>query len=134
MKVRQNLYVDRDIADALDTLSGQRGVSKSRIVNDALRAWWEHRATEDADHLLNERLDRMVQDIGLTRRDLSIVIESLALFIRYQLNVVAPLPRGDLEARRVGRHRFAEFVRLVGEQLKTCKRSLGGAPRPEDLA
>lgn len=134
MKVRQNLYIDHDIANALDILSGQRGVKKSRIVNDALRSSIEHHATEKANEPLTERLDHVVRDIGLARRDLSIVIESLALFIRYQLNVVAPLPRGDLEARRVGRHRFAEFVRLVGEQIKTGERSLGGAPRPEDLA
>lgn len=134
MKVRQNLYIDRDVADGLRALSGQRGIRKSRLVNDALRAWLEQHAVQDANELLKERLDRLAREIGLARRDLSIVIESLALFIRYQLNVVAPLPRGDLDARRVGRHRFAEFVRLVGEQLKAGERSLGGAPKPEDFA
>jgi len=134
MKVRQNLYLDQEIAESLDALSGRRGVRKSRIVNDALRAWLAHHASTNAEQLFKERLDRLARDVVLTRRDLSIVIESLALFIRYQLNVTAPLPRGDLDARRVGRNRFAEFVRLVAEQLKTSERSLGGAPKPEDLA
>ncbi len=62
------------------------------------------------------------------------MIESLALFIRYQLSVIAPPASGDLDGRRVGRNRFAEFVRRVGEQIKTSGRSLGGAPKPEDLA
>ena len=43
MKVRQNLYIDRDLADALDALVLRRGGNKSRIVNEALRTWLTRR-------------------------------------------------------------------------------------------
>ncbi|WP_257549257.1 hypothetical protein [Sphingopyxis sp. DBS4] len=45
MKVRQNLYIDRELSDALDALVVRRGGNKSRIVNEALRSWLTRRAT-----------------------------------------------------------------------------------------
>lgn len=125
MKVRQNLYLDREIADALEALAaGHRG-NKSRLVNDALRDWLARRGTKEIDDLLKPRLDRMTREIGLVRRDLDVVLESFALFVRYQLTVTSPLPEADVAALAVGRDRFESFVAQVGRQLATGTRTLG---------
>lgn len=127
MKVRQNLYIDRGIADALDALARNSGGNKSRIVNDALANWLAHRASKEIDNLLKPRLDRISRDVALARRDIDIVLESLALFVRYQLTVTAPLPEADAAALAVGSERFQRFVTQLGRQIAAGKRSLPGA-------
>ena len=68
MKVRQNLYIDRGIADALEALAAGPGGNKSRLVNDALAAWLARRGTKEIDHLFKGRLDRMSRDLAAIRR------------------------------------------------------------------
>ena len=125
MKVRQNLYIDRDLADALDALVLRRGGNKSRIVNEALRTWLTRRASREVDDLLKIRLDRISRDVASARRDVEVVIEALALFVRYQLTVTAPLPEADTAALAVGNQRFERFIAQVGRQVAGGKRTLG---------
>ena len=127
MKVRQNLYIDREISDALEALASGPGANKSRLVNDAVASWLARRGTREVDDLLKGRLDRMSREIAGARRDLEVLLESLSLFVRYQLTVTAPLPDADTAARAVGRDRFEAFVAQVGRQLAGGKRTLGDA-------
>ena len=131
MKVRQNLYIDRELSDALEALASGAGANKSRLVNDAVAAWLARRGTKEVDDLVKGRLDRMSREIGLVRRDIEVVLESLALFVRYQLLVTAPLPEADTAALAVGLARFEKFVGQVGRQLATGKRTLGPIDPPE---
>ena len=79
MKVRQNLYIDRSLSDALDALASRPGANKSRIVNDALAGYLARRATKEVDDLFKARLDRISRELGATRRDLEVLLESVAL-------------------------------------------------------
>lgn len=128
MKVRQNLYIDREISDALEALAAGPGANKSRLVNDAVSSWLARRGTREVDDLLKGRLDRMSREIAGARRDLEVLLESLSLFVRYQLTVTAPLPDADTAARAIGRDRFEAFVAQVGRQLAAGTRTLGDPP------
>jgi len=125
MKVRQNLYIDRELSDALDALVLRRGGNKSRIVNEALRSWLTRRASKEVDDLLKPRLDRISRDVAGARRDVEVVLEALALFVRYQLTVTAPLPEADTAALAVGNQRFERFIAQLGRQIAGGKRTLG---------
>ncbi|MGY4397652.1 putative transcriptional regulator [Sphingomonas sp. UYAg733] len=127
MKVRQNLYIDQPLSDALDDLARRPGTSKSQIVSDALAAYIARRGAKEIDDLLKGRLDRISREIGHARRDIEVLLESLSLFVRYQLTVTAPLPDADGPARAVGRERFEAFVAQVGRQIGSGKRSIGAA-------
>lgn len=127
MKVRQNLYIDREIAEALEKLAAGETGNKSRLANDALRDWLARRGAKEIDDLLRTRLDRISREIDHARRDIEVLLESLSLFVRYQLMVTAPLPEGDAAAVAVGRERFDKFVAQVGRQLASSRRTL----RPE---
>ena len=127
MKVRQNLYIDREISDALEALAAGPGTNKSRLVNDAVASWLARRGTREVDDLLKGRLDRMSRELAGARRDLEVLLESLSLFVRYQLTVTAPLPDADTAARAIGRDRFEAFVAQVGRQLAGGTRTLGEA-------
>ncbi len=134
MKVRQNLYIDRELADALDALAVRPGGNKSRIVNEALGSWLARRATKEVDDLLKLRLDRLSREIGACRRDVEVVLEGLALFVRYQLTVTAPLPEADAAALAVGNERFERFIAQLGRQIAGGKRTLGAANDAEARA
>jgi len=132
MKVRQNLYIDRELSDALEALASRPGGNKSRLVNDAVRSWLARQATKEIDDLFKGRLDRLSRELGLVRRDMHVLLESFALFVRYQLLVTAPLPDADTAARAVGMARFEQFVGQLGRQLATGKRTFGRNDPPEE--
>jgi hypothetical protein len=51
----------------------------------------------------------------------------LALFIRYQLTVTAPLPEADAAAIAVGNDRFERFISQLGRQIAGGTRTLVSA-------
>jgi len=125
MKVRQNLYIDRELSDALEALASRPGGNKSRLVNDAVRAWLARQGTKEIDDLFKGRLDRLSRELGLVRRDLYVVLESFALFVRFYLLVTAPLPDADTAAFAVGMDRFEQFLGQLARQVATGKRTFG---------
>ncbi len=132
MKFRQNLYFDRHLCDALEALAAKPGATKSGIVGDALAAYLSRRGSKEVDDLLKTRLDRMSRELARQSRNDEVLLESLSLFVRYQLTVTAPLPEADHAARAVGRERFEAFVAQVGRQLASGKRTIGGDDDEED--
>ncbi|MCJ8158883.1 CopG family transcriptional regulator [Sphingomonas sp. LaA6.9] len=123
MKIRLNIYLDKELAGALDVLTRRPGTSRSRIINDAVAALLEREATKEVDGLLRPRLDRMQRDIALARRDIEILLESLSLFVRHQLTVTAALPEANSAAIALGRERFEAFVAEVGRQINAGRRA-----------
>ena len=117
MKPRHQIYLDERLTEALDRLGGRSGTSKSAIVADALRAFLDRRAAGEIDDLLKIRLDRVSRALNRVERNQKILMESLALFVRYQLTVTAPLPEADRAGQALGRERFQRFVDQVGRQL-----------------
>jgi predicted transcriptional regulator len=125
MKLRQNLYLDHELVDALSALAIRRGGNKSRIVNEAVKTWLARRGSRELDDLLKPRLDRLSREIGACRRDIEVVLEALSLFVRYQLTVTAPLPEADSAARAIGNERFERFIAQLGRQIAAGQRTLG---------
>lgn len=130
MKPRHHLYFDEALTDQLEALAAKPGSSKSAIVSDALRAYLARRGARELDDMLKVRLDRISNQLARIERDGHVLLESLALFVRYQLTVTAPLPEADEAGRAIGRDRFEAFVAQVGRQLAGSKRTL--ASREEE--
>jgi hypothetical protein len=122
MKTRRHIYLDDVLLRQLDHLAEQPGASQSAIVNAALRAYFLNQAAPEVDQVLKVRLEKFSGQMGRIERDISIVMESLALFVRFQLMVTAPLPEADqATARALAQDRFEEFVTSVGRRLATTK-------------
>jgi predicted transcriptional regulator len=122
-KSRQTIFLDHEVKQALDALAAGPGGNKSHLVNDALKAWLARRGAREIDDLLKTRLDRISRDLAGARRDIDVLLESLALFVRYQLTVTPPLPEADAAGRAVGRDRFEAFVAQVGRQIAGSTRT-----------
>lgn len=118
MKPRHHLYLDDELTEQLETLAAKPGSSKSAIVSDALRSFLARRGANEVDDRLKVRLDRLSRRLNRIERDQQILLESLALFVRYYLTVTAPLPEADQEAARaLGQERFQAFIDQVGRRI-----------------
>lgn len=122
MKPRHHVYLDDEISGQLDALAAKPGTSKSAIVADALRAHFRRRGMREVDDLLKVRLDRISADQRRTARDMDVLLESLSLFIRYQLSLTAQIPEPDAAARAIGRDRFENFIDQVGRHMANGER------------
>ena len=127
LRYRHQLYLAEDVSRKLEALAAKPGASKSAILADAVKAWLARRGHQELDDRFALRLERISTQLGRIERDQQIVMESVALFIRYQLTINAPLPEPDHAARAVGRDRFAAFIDRVGRQIAAGGRTLARA-------
>lgn len=130
-RVRYQLFLPEALSHRLEALAARPGASKSSILEDALTAWLNRQAASELENRFSQRLDRVSMTLGRIERDGHILLESLALFVRYELMVQAPLAEADEAARAVGRDRFNAFVARVGEALASGQRTLA-APLKND--
>lgn len=122
MKPRHHLYLDDELTERLEALAAKPGASKSAIVADALRAFITRGAAIEIDPVIKARLDKVSRTLARLERDQQVVLETLGLFIRYQLTVTAPLPESEqAAARAVGQDRFQHFIDQVGRRLAAGK-------------
>ncbi len=130
-KVRHQLFLDADLSARLEALAAKPGASKSAILADAVAAWLNRRGAQELDDRFGLRLNRISGQLERIERDGQVLLESLALFVRYQLTVTAPLPEPDKAARAVGQDRFQKFVDQVGRQMAGDVRTLGATAAGE---
>ncbi|MDX1556816.1 MAG: CopG family transcriptional regulator [Xanthomonadales bacterium] len=115
---RLNLFIERDHARRLDELSTKKGVSKSSIVAAALASWLSPDAADKREAAMAKRLDRLSRQFEKLERDQNILIETVALYVRYYLTVSTPLPESHQEAARAqGRARFEQFIEQLGRHI-----------------
>src|ERR1700749_3541968 len=98
MKPRHNLYLDEDVAEQLGKLTDKAGSSKSAIVNDAVKAYLARRGAKELDDVFKQRLERIGEQLRRLERDQSVMIESFALYVRYELGITPPLPASEQAA------------------------------------
>jgi len=115
---RLNLFIERDHARRLDELSAKKGVSKSSIVAAALASWLSPDAADKREAAMAKRLDRLSRQFEKLERDQNILIETVALYVRYYLTVSTPLPESHQDAAKAqGRARFEQFIEQLGRHI-----------------
>lgn len=118
-KTRLNIFIEPDHAKRLRQLAALKGETKSAIVAAALSSYLSPDGADRREAAFASRLDRLSNQFGRLERDQTILIETLALFIRYTLSVSAPLPEAHQKAARAqGRLRFNQFVDQLGRHLQ----------------
>lgn len=122
MKSRRHIYIEESLTKRLQQLAAKPGSSRSAIVSDAVRAYLERQGADELDDRFKVRLDKIGQQLSRIERDVGIVMESLALFVRYQFMTGSPLPESEQAAARgVGQDRFQAFIEQVGRRLANGK-------------
>lgn len=126
-KIRHQLFLPRPLSDRLEALAAKPGATKSAILVDAVTAWLNRRGASELEERFAIRLDRLTQAIGRVDRDTFVILETLALFIRFELAIQTPLAENDQAGRALGAKRFEAFVNQVGRQVSTGRRTLSAA-------
>lgn len=122
-KRRYTLYLPRDLAKRLDEIAVLRNGAKSALVEEALAASLSPKKLPGVDEALARRLDELNRRSAVVQRDVAIVTETLALFVRYFLTITPPLPISEQgSARALGKERFEIFVAQIGRRLGTDQR------------
>ena len=117
-QARLNLFIQHDHAKRLDELAAKKGVSKSSIVAAALASWLSPDAGDQREAATAKRLDRLSRQFERLERDQNILIETLALYVRYYLTVSTPVPEAHQEAAKAqGKARFEQFIEQLGRHL-----------------
>ena len=127
-KVRHQLLLPKPLSDRLEALAAKPGASKSAILVDAVTAWLNRRGASELEERFAFRLDRLTQAIGRVDCETYLILETLALFIRFELAIQTPLAENDQAGRALGAKRFEAFVTQVGRQVSTGRRTLGAVP------
>jgi predicted transcriptional regulator len=124
-KVRHQLFLPKPLSDRLEALAAKPGASKSAILADAVTAWLNRRGSSELDDRFGLRLDRLTTALSRVERDSHVILETLALFIRFELSIQAPLAETDKAGRAIAATRFEAFVSQVGRQVAAGNRTLG---------
>jgi hypothetical protein len=116
---RLNVFIESDHARQLADVSAHRGVSQSSVVAAALASVLSPDGMDQREAALARRLDRLTRQFDRLERDQNVLIETVALYVRYFLTVSLPVPEERQEAARAqGRARYASFIEQLGRQVR----------------
>lgn len=116
---RLNIFIEPAHAKRLEDLAAHRGVSKSAVIAAALSSFLSPDGGDQREAALAKRLDRLSRQFDRLERDQSILIETVALYVRYYLTVSIPVPEGHQDAARAqGRARYAQFIEQLARHLQ----------------
>jgi len=122
--VRHQLFLPRAISERLEALAAKPGASKSAILADAVTAWLNRRGASEMEERFALRLDRISEALSRLERNGEVQLETLALFVRYELAIHAPLAENDTAGRAMAARRFEAFIGLVGRNVASGKRTI----------
>lgn len=118
MKKRLEVYLHIDLYKRVVATATQANTSRSSVAEAAVAAFLSPDGADKREAAFTRRLDRLTRQYTLLDRNLTILTETLALFIHYQLAVAPPIPVGDEAAvKALGKERFEQFVARLGRRL-----------------
>lgn len=118
-RTRLNIFIEREHARRLEDLAVHKGVSKSSVIAAALASFISPDGKDQREAAIARRLDRLSRQFDRLERDQEILIETVALYVRYFLTVSLPIPEEQQDAARAqGRARYAQFIEQLGRHLQ----------------
>ncbi|MDB5971172.1 MAG: CopG family transcriptional regulator [Hydrocarboniphaga sp.] len=117
-RARLNIFLEHEHARRLDELATMKGLSKSSIIAAALASFLSPDSGDRREAAIAKRLDKLSHQFDRLERDQNILVETVALYVRYFLTVSTPVPEAHQDAARAqGRARFRQFVEQLGRHL-----------------
>jgi hypothetical protein len=120
MRHRHALYLSEAMTQRLQIVAETHRVSKSEILERALRRYLTSENTDRSYDLMNIQQEATCRSLRRLERDLAIAVELTATFVRYYLMITPPLPEeAHAAARALGQLRFEQVIESVANRLKT---------------
>lgn len=118
-RTRLSVYLEPEADKRLAEVAALKGLSKSSIVAAALWSFLSPDGGDRREAAIAKRLDKLTRQYDRLERDQTILIETVALFIRHTLTVSAPIPAAHQAAAVAqGRERFRQFVDQLARRLQ----------------
>lgn len=118
-RARLNIFIEPDHAKRLDQVAAHKGVSKSAVIAAALASFLSPDSGDQREAAIAKRLDRLSRQFDRLERDQNVLIETLALYVRYFLTVSLPVPEGQQDAARAqGRARYTQFIEQLARHIQ----------------
>src|SRR3546814_9271412 len=96
MRTRRNIYFEPEQARVLERLAATHGLSVSAVVGRAVASFLSPDAEHQHEAAVTRRLDRLTRQFERLERDQTILVETLALFVRHHLTVVTPVAEAQI--------------------------------------
>jgi hypothetical protein len=118
-RTRLNVFLEPEHAKRLEELAVMKDLSKSSLIAAALASFLSPDSADRREAAIAKRLDRLTRQFDKLERDQNILIETVALYVRYYLSVTLAVPEAHQDAARAqGRARFEQFVQHLGRHLQ----------------
>ena len=122
-KAQISVYLDPQVMRALATYATRRDQPVSLIAEAAIASFLSPDSDERREAAIAKRLDQQDRRLARLERDVSVGVETLALFIRLWLNLTPPLPEPAAKAARAqAGARYDNFVAALGRRLSSGPR------------
>ena len=109
-KPRVNIRISTKLYAQLCEAADKPGVTKTAIVEDALRAWFDPEARSVLEERLLARMDAFDQHQADMEKDLAYTYATLSHFVYYWLTRTEPIPEGERDiAHALGQRRLEYF-------------------------
>lgn len=117
-KHRLSVYLDPDIMASLADYAARRDHSRSLVAEAAIASFLSPDAAERQEAATTKRLDQIDRRMIRLERDVSISVETLALFVRFWLTTNPPLPEpARAAAQALAGERYDAFIAALGRRL-----------------
>jgi len=117
-KAQISVYLDPETMGLLADYAARRDQPQSLIAEAAIASFLSPDAAEQREAAVAKRLDQLDRRMARLERDLSISVETLAVFVRFWLATTPPLPeQAGQAARAKAGERYEAFVAALGRRL-----------------
>jgi len=117
-KPRLKLRLAGDVYAKLDEMTRKPGSTKSAIIEQALREYFNPEIRYGLEERILERLNGFDIRQSAIERDVGITLEALGQYVMYWLTRTDPLPESEREAAHaLGLRRFNHFIEQVGRKF-----------------
>ena len=117
-KPRLNLRLAGDVYAKLDEMTRKPGTTKSAIIEQALREYFDPEIRQGLEERILERFNDFDLRQSAIERDVGITLEALGQYVLYWLTRTDPLPESERDAAHaLGFRRFNHFIEQVGRKF-----------------
>lgn len=117
-KVRLSVYLDPNLMHSLADYAARREQSRSLVAEAAVASFLSPDANERREAATAKRLDSIDRRLQRLERDMGIVVEMTAVFIRFWLASTPQLPdAAQAAARAKAAERYDNFLSALGRRL-----------------
>ena len=112
------VYLDPSTLRSLEAFASKRDQPKSLIAEVAIASFLSPDDSDRRDAAITKRLDRIVRVLERLERNDGVVLETMALFIRFWLISTPAIPEQSTSAARAkGGERYDRFMEALGRRL-----------------